>query len=86
MGRITLTTDTSYIYLSERGSPCVYQLMREYLLLRLDELAGQARHKVFAPLLWDFCVLLSKLVSRCSHAGGLQALAAWGALCCMNCT
>ena len=58
--------------------PFVYELMREHLLLGLDQLAGQTRHKALAPLLWNFCMVLSKLVSRCSHAGELQALLASG--------
>ncbi len=51
-------------------------LMRDHLLLGLDQLAGQTCHKILAPLLWDFCVVLSKLVRCCGHAGVLQALPA----------
>ena len=51
-------------------------LMRDHLLLGLDQLAGQTCHKILAPLLWDFCVVLSKLVRCCGHAGsaGLTSL------------
>lgn len=51
----------------------------QHLLLRLDELAGEASYEVLAPFLRHFRMIISKLGCCCSHPEGAQTLSA--ALC-----
>ena len=48
----------------------------QHLLLRFDELAGEACYETFAPFLRHLRMIISKLGCCCSHPEGAQTLSA----------